>query len=166
MPHVKESPLIKKFLKIEEHYDEYGIKKNGNVYPNEDISINPNNMTTTKSAMGFNNQEIDVEEPINYQKNLPPTTNNKNFYNGNILTNQQQQTNINQDDNISNNKDPAESFHSHSSYSNYSKNKVNEINAKVNGFQTKDFNRAINYEQQKYLQEQQSQANLKTNGMN
>ena len=170
MPQINNSPLIKKFLKIEEHFDDYGIKKTGFINTNDDMSQN-NMVTATKNANYFINQETEPEEPSNFQKNLPPPSNNKNFYQGNILNNQQVPKIIDLDSNegvnSNNHKDQAESFHSQSSYSNYSKNnKVNEINARVNGFQAKDFNRAINYEQAYNQQEKQSQSNQNANCMN
>lgn len=153
MPKIYNSPLIRTFLKIDEHYDEYGIKINKYRNSNqtdgaESIGDAPRQekrpSRSKKPEPNYQQQYQNMvdQSPDYFNSNL--VSNTPNNYNPNRKGQPQPRHSEDQNqerererererDSLTpnNHKDPAESFNSQSSYGNYSKTNCGDVNKSI-----------------------------------
>jgi hypothetical protein len=143
MPKIYNSPLIRTFLKIDEHYDEYGIKIN---------KFRNSNQTDGAESVGDAPRQekrpsrSKKPEPNYQQRYQNMVDQSPDYFNSNFVPNTPQnwdrkgqpyrrhtEDQERERDSLTpnNHKDPAESFNSQSSYGNYSKNNCGDLNKSV-----------------------------------
>jgi hypothetical protein len=145
MPKIYNSPLIRTFLKIDEHYDEYGIKINKYRNSNQTDGAESVGDAPRQEKRPSRSKKPEPNYQQQYQNMVDQSP---DYFNSNLVANTPQnwdpkgqpqrrhtedQERDRERDSLTpnNHKDPAESFNSQSSYGNYSKNNCGDMNKSV-----------------------------------
>jgi hypothetical protein len=145
MPKIYNSPLIRTFLKIDEHYDEYGIKINKYRNSNQTDGAESVGDAPRQEKRPSRSKKPEPNYQQQYQNMVEQSP---DYFNSNLVANTPQnwdpkgqpqrrhtedQERERERDSLTpnNHKDPAESFNSQSSYGNYSKNNCGDMNKSV-----------------------------------